>query len=272
MPVKQNLSGRQLGELLVIREVGFDDSKKSPYGWLWLCRCQRCGREEVIHQGKLPYRPSLENKRGVRYACTVCMRGPCVICNGEIIADTYNGVCSEACHLERVRQQNRNYHYRKQAADPDYSKKVIAKRKARREKNDLDPEKREARLEKEREKSRIRRELHGDRINAVARKHYAIKKERVQQRRKELLAEKTPEQLAELLERTRQYRRDYWVENRDWITKKREAFYADDTKRIRRNTRNRTAWRAKKAQERLGALMSNMARALERSAAGGEKD
>lgn len=121
MPAPRDLTGETYGSLTVARFTGayHSDSKRSK---IWLCHCNQCGRDEEIPQNLLPYNASQSRKRGVRYACSVCMRGACVVCGGEITRDTKENTCSDACHQLKIRNIQ-NLHYAKRVAeDPDFNR------------------------------------------------------------------------------------------------------------------------------------------------------
>lgn len=122
MPPPIDLTGQTFGMLSVIKFTGafHTDKKRSR---IWLCRCNQCGRDEEIPQNLLPYVPSKAHKRGIRYACSVCSRGACVVCGGEITRDTNENTCSDACHEQKIKNIQ-NLHYAKRVAnDPDFNKK-----------------------------------------------------------------------------------------------------------------------------------------------------
>ena len=120
MPSPVDLTGKVFGQLEVLSFTGafHHDSKRSR---IWSCHCQQCGRNEEIPQNLLPYNASQSRKRGIRYACSVCSRGDCVVCGGEITRDTKSNTCSDACQLIKVRD-SQNLHYAKKSVDPDYNK------------------------------------------------------------------------------------------------------------------------------------------------------
>lgn len=121
MPAPRDLTGEVYGYLTVIRKTGHaDDSRKSA---IWLCHCSQCGRDEEISQLKLPYNASQSRKNGIRYACTICSRGPCVTCGGEIKRQTKKNTCSDQCEDEKTKNKHLKHYYKKRAEDPEFNQK-----------------------------------------------------------------------------------------------------------------------------------------------------
>jgi hypothetical protein len=261
MPAPVDLTGRVFGDLEVIRKVGRDESIKTvSHSWIWLCHCRKCGRDEEITQGLIPYTPNLAKKSKLaRYACTICMRGPCEICGAEIEDGTYVGVCSESCYLERRRKNFRNYHYRQLEEDPDYWKKTAAQKLA---KLDCDPEKKERFLQKDRERNRKYRDLNRDAINARARESYARTRDEVIARRKKRLAAMSAEERLMLEINQRQYAIEWWSKNGKRVLKERKDrlrnMSADERERYVRQRReyNRERRLIRDAEKALSDLMS----------------
>jgi len=135
MPAPRDLTGEVYGALTVIKKTGHaDDSRKSA---IWLCHCSQCGRDEEISQLKLPYNASQSRKNGIRYACTICSRGPCVTCGGEIKRQTKKNTCSDLCESEKEKAKHLKHYYKKQAEDPEFNQK---RHKAEVERMAEDPE------------------------------------------------------------------------------------------------------------------------------------
>lgn len=260
MPAPVDLTGRVFGDLEVIRKVGRDESIKTrSHSWIWLCHCRKCGRDEEITQGLIPYTTYLAKKNKLaRYSCTICMRGPCEICGKEIENDTYVGVCSEACYLERRRQNFRNYHYRQLEEDPDYWKKLAAKKLA---KLDSDPEKKERFLQKDRERNRKYREQNRDALNARARERYARTRDEVIARRKARLAAMSEEERLMIEINKRQYDIDWWRKNGKRVLQERKDrvrnMSADERERyiLQRREYNRERRMIRNAEKALAELM-----------------
>ncbi|ENE6639052.1 hypothetical protein ABNR98_004461 [Salmonella enterica] len=144
MPAAKDLTGSVYGKLSVIRKVGYaSDSKHSS---VYLCYCE-CGRYEEISQLKLPHNASQSRKRGIRYNCTVCMRGPCVVCGRPIERETKGNTCSETCkqykdravwlkHYSKAVNQDPEFNHRRHLAevarmneDPAYAERVRERRR-----------------------------------------------------------------------------------------------------------------------------------------------
>lgn len=253
MPPPVDLTGRRFGDLTVVRKVGVNPHVRR-LNAIWLCHCERCGRNEEMIQQWIPYNASRAARNNARWSCSVCFRGPCEICGGENISGTYQGVCSEACHHERQKQHAREFHYRRLAENPDYYKEVArAKRKAL----EADPEKMEAFLAKQREKGRLDHAKNGEAINAKAREAYHRNRDHVLQQRREKFAALPEEERIRLELEAVAYRKDYWAKNRDHLIAIRAAKSASMTAEQlqARRAKARASRREKKAREALDALM-----------------
>lgn len=253
----KNLTGNIYGDLTVIRLTGISP-KAVKDAHIWLCHCNRCGRNEEIRQSLLPHTPSLARKSNTRTACTVCTRGPCAICGGEIEADTYKGVCSEACFLERRRANDRAFHSRKAAADPSYYRKQNQAKQARIE---ADPVKSQQHRDKERQRSKERRDKDRELFNAQARTRYHSNQPAIlagRKARQDSMGEE--ERLAAELQQ-REYRRDYWQRKSTEITAQRQQKLDAMTPEERtqhieqRRERNRQSYRDAKAQQALNDIL-----------------
>ena len=82
MPPPLNLTNKRFGKLLVLKSTGKYKDGLSKEALLWLCECE-CGRHEEIPQLYIPNTKSKLQRRGTKFACTVCSRGKCEICNGD---------------------------------------------------------------------------------------------------------------------------------------------------------------------------------------------
>lgn len=257
MPAPRDLAGRVYGDLKVIKLAAINPNI-SKNRQIWLCYCSRCGRHEEIGQNLLPFAPYMEKKRGVRYACSVCMRGTCEICGEEIEQATYKGVCSEACHSERSKANARNFHYRRLAENPDYWRDTARKR---RERIEDDPKKLEQARAKSREKSRKAREKNGEQINAQAREAYHRNREAVIARRQERSKAMSEEDRLLLEGHRREYSKEYWSLNGEKVSKERkqklEAMTPEDREQYveARRKRNREYYRATQNRKALNSIL-----------------
>lgn len=251
-----DLTGKAYGQLTVLAETETIVPAKKTAKKIrnWLCKCNKCGREEVIPASKLPSVPSREKAKGVLYCCTICSRGACEICDSEILTSTYRGVCSEACWIERKREQGRR-HKREQAnRDPLFNKRNNQKKM---EKIKSDPAAYAAYLEKEkmRSKKRLEDKEKADRINALARKRYAERADEILDRRKQRKAALPEEQRLLKQAKTRNKQREYKARNELTLAEtqkeKWDSLSEEERNEIRRE-RNEKAriWKAQKEQEK----------------------
>lgn len=263
MPAPKDLTGCIFGQLEVIRAVG-KRSDMSKSNTIWLCHCNQCGRDEEIVQLLLPYCASAAKRRGARYSCSICSRGSCVICGGENIDGIYQGVCSEACYLDRRRQHFREFHYRHLAENPNYWNDQYKQKQA---KIAAEPQLLEKQRQQQAERSARRRETDKERLNAIARKNYWQNRDQRLARRRELMAQMTAEDqlLKELQDQQRQ--REYWDKNRETILQKRQKKSESLTpEQIEaRRTRARELYRQKKQQRLLDELMKMGEQLVKRS-------
>lgn len=96
-----DLTGKRFGQLEVLHADGEDryGGRLHPF---WSCHCHQCGRDERVAQKRL----------GDLSACSICSRGPCVVCSGEITRKTRSNVCSDTCQRDK-RRATYLKHYRK---------------------------------------------------------------------------------------------------------------------------------------------------------------
>lgn len=253
MPPPKDLSGKRFGMLEVIRATGKrqDMSKENT---IWLCHCHQCGRDEEIVQLLIPHTAYKQKRRGVRYACTICSRGPCAVCGGENIDGVYVVVCSEACHIEHKRKLFREFHYRRLAENPNYWNEQHQLKKARIESN---PELKEKQRKQWAERAAKRAEKERDRLNAQGRERYWKNRGERMQRRKELLDKLSEEEriLKELQAQAR--RREYWEKNGERILEKRrlKAEALTEEEREARRARARELHRKRQQERALNELM-----------------
>lgn len=244
MPARKDLSGEVYGRLTVIRQAGYvEDSKRSA---LWLCRCE-CGRTEEISQLKLPHNASQSRKRGTRYECSVCMRGPCAVCGKPIERETRGNTCSDQCYQEKRRRQWNDQYGRSLIRDPDFNKK---RAQAERERMAADPELAE--------RVRVRRRQAAERYKAVpenrekileyGRQWYEKNKDRKQWLNR-LWWETMPPEMRELK------RRQYWLKSKrkfyDYLEQNPEEY---QEYRDRMNTYARERYNKIKQQQALAEL------------------
>lgn len=222
MPAALDLTGRRFGQLEVIERAG-----KIKYGHMvpaWRCRCD-CGREEIVPQPRLPTRESVPKGQRV-YACEVCRQPDCITCGTKVpLSRGKKNTCSEACEQTKQRGNQLAHYYRKMAEDPDYSMKQYRR-------------KRQRMLEDPEYAAQVRQQW------------------REQDRRYK--ANKTPEQL----EQEREYSRQWYAENRDYILEQRRqrlaamspeerAAHDEERRRVGREWRRRwRAWLEENPQEK----------------------
>lgn len=106
--------GDKFGYLTVI---SFSDKKI--YGGslkkFWICKCGKCNRHEEFYEHS-----KILRSRGY---CTICARGPCVICGSEITAKTNSNVCSKSCYVIKRRNMWNLCYAKLITDDPDHNKK-----------------------------------------------------------------------------------------------------------------------------------------------------
>lgn len=213
MPRILDLTGRKFGELEVIERAG-----KVMWGRMmpaWRCRCD-CGRYEIVPQNRLPHRESIRQSHRVT-ACETCRQPPCVTCGSKVpLSRGKKNTCCEACEQTKQRENQLAHYYRKMAEDPDYSMKQYRRKR--------------------------RRMLEDPAYAARMREQWREKHHRHR-------ANKTPEQL----EQEREYSRQWYYENRDYIIEQRRqrlaamspeerAAHDENMRRLGREWRRR--WRA----------------------------
>lgn len=215
MPAPLDLTGQRFGKLLVLNSTGRKRETLSKEALLWLCQCD-CGRQEEIPQLYIPSTPSKALRRGAKWACSVCSRGRCEICNGEILTDQFLGVCSQVCHYERRRLNYRNHYYRLVEKNPNLNKERWEKKMLRLE---SDPDLKEQFLEKERLRDALRRQNDSEAMNAAARERYWKRRDEVIARRKALYDQNHELRL--------EWQREYWKEHgHKYLTRRAERINA----------------------------------------------
>lgn len=133
-----DLTGRRFGKLVAVSPAPAIVSASGRWRTAaWLCRCD-CGREEVFSVRRLPHCPSAAARKDVATECSYChAQRTCQVCAKVFESRLYRATCSEACALQQRRANDLERYYRRVAEDPDYNRKILAKRNERAE---SDPE------------------------------------------------------------------------------------------------------------------------------------
>ncbi len=181
MPAPLNLEGQRFGKLVVIERAG-----KVKFGHMvaaWKCRCD-CGRYEIVPQPRLPTRQSIPKSHRVT-ACEVCRRPACVVCGKPVPMNRPRSItCSDACQQTHQRANQLAHYHKRTEQDPGYSMRQYRRT---RERMKHDPE-------------------------------YAAQiRERWKEAHRRNRANKTPEEV----ERDREYQRQWYADNRDYILEQR---------------------------------------------------
>ncbi len=206
MPARLHLTGTHFGHLSVLHagEVRMYGGKPVQF---WVCQCDKCQRIEEIPQTKLV---GLD-------CCTVCRRGPCVACGGEVPdSRPRSDTCCESCHQQRKREiWNKNYS--KLVSDnPEFNKKRVESMRERRAEDPV-----YAAHVKELSRAADRRyfDKPGNRERAAeyGAQWYADNKAAIQAERKRIYASLTPAEQAVIREERRNYQREYKRRYREWL-------------------------------------------------------
>lgn len=141
----------------------------------------------------------------------------CVVCGNEFRADRNMVCCSDECLTVKQRQRYREKYYQRKAADPNYTRQVMQRRK---ERVAADPEYAEKVQGWEKERQRRTQEKlradpeYAERVRARARAWYAQHAERIQQERREKLQYLTEDELRLRHQRMKAYQRRYQAKKR----------------------------------------------------------
>jgi|GEM_PF-6001589 len=201
--------GFKQGQLEIIASLGKTKVGKR-YCNNWMFHCHQCGRDEEI--------PQIKFVRQKPEVCSVCLKGPCSVCGGDILTEVYKTTCSEACHTESRRAKDREYKRQLHIDNPDLSKQQYKKRI---EKIKEDPALYEAHLEKDRLRSQNKRNNDESReaLNQQARERYEKNKGDILNKRKQKKSQLS-EQEKEIV---RQNNRDHYQENKEKISIQRKT-------------------------------------------------
>jgi len=256
-----DLTGQRVGELQVLAELAPEDRG---YGRVrsYLCRCS-CGTEQRIEHSRLIARPG--TKQAVDRCDTCRFTRKCETCGGNFVSQQYKATCSDECKRERLRLHHLASYYRRSTADPDFNKKANARAK---EILASDPARAEqARI---REKARADRRradpVERNKLNSDYRKRYARNRDEILSRRKQRLADASPERRAEMIEARRASERRYWEANREEIIARRRELRLLDVEAY--NAYQRWRWRERRrmsAEAQLLKLQEALAERVSKS-------
>lgn len=194
------------------------ESKSQIYGGritrFWWCKCQICNRDELVSERKLLYEPC--DGRQSMDRCSVCRRGPCVICGGEIVQKTRSNTCGASCKKLKLQGlQNKSYSKRS-LEDPLFNKKRYL---AVVEKMEKDPD--YALQVKKIRQNANRRYLNQpekkEKIIEYQSKRYRDNKIIIQAQRQKFWDSLTVEEKEFIRERNRGYYRDYQRRYQKWL-------------------------------------------------------
>lgn len=176
--------GQTHGALTVVKEGPVKRKVKH-----WWCRCGQCGREELIPSSRLT----------VMDRCTVCRRGPCVVCGGEILTGR-STACSPVCLKIKTRAKNNRSRAKRLFENPDFYREAYQAVKS-------DP-RQEKLLQERRQRANDRRRGSSDqrRQNAA---YYAAHRDAIARRHQHWRETLQPERLLQLRKRRAEYSRDY---------------------------------------------------------------
>lgn len=215
MPRALDLTGRRFGQLEVIARAG-----KVKFGaWQagWRCRCD-CGREEVVPQSRLPHRDSIPKGHRVT-ACEVCRQPPCVVCGTRVSLERgKRNTCCETCEQTKQRANKRAHWQRMMAGDPDHAMKQFRRKRRRMAE---DPEYAARMRAQWREQNRRHRSQKSpeeiEREREYQRQWYAENRDYILEQRRQRLAAMTPEERAAYEEHCRQLGREWRRRWRAWL-------------------------------------------------------
>ena len=217
MPAFKDLTGSQFGDLKVVKLIKHIPNSTQKQASIWQIECLKCGRFENMRQLWIPHCPSNAQRRGARYSCTVCFRGACEVCGGEILTDEFLGVCSPQCHHERQKLNYRNHYYRQVEQDSDFNKKNYYRKKSD-----------DSQLQKMREswKKRSRERRYNadtlvkerERLN----KWYASNREEIQLKRKQKFESLSEFEKAQVRRKRQEKTHEWYMRNHENIMQKRK--------------------------------------------------
>lgn len=215
MPRILDLTGRRFGRLNVIERAG-----KVKWGQMthaWRCQCD-CGRYEIIPQNRLPHRDTIPQSHRVT-ACEICRRPLCVVCHAPVpLSRGKRNTCCDTCGQTKQRENQRAHYHRKMDKDPDYSMKLY---RNKRQRMANDPAYAARMREQWRQQNRRHRaskspkELAGER--EWHREWYAENRDFILEQRRQRLASMSPEERAAHDERRRQLGREWRRRWRAWL-------------------------------------------------------
>lgn len=201
---KYNFSPRQrFGKLVIVRDGGIVKFGRLQQSF-W-CKCD-CGREELFAKNKL-IRKAHDN-----LGCSVCVRGPCIVCGSPIPDERpKSNTCCDTCEQEKKRAtQLKSYARRSQS--PGFNQRRYEMQKARLE---LSPEKREAQLNRRRE--RVKTDSQLEKQRDYYRSYYARFRDEIIRSRRAFFNSLSPEEKEQRKENARRYDREYKRRYRDWL-------------------------------------------------------
>jgi len=240
-------TGETFGRLFV---AGLDH--RGVYGGkpcnFWLCHCE-CGRKEVIPQSKL-----ISHKRR---ECAVCQRGPCVVCGKPIENDRPNSTtCSEECHQEHRRRSDNLSKAKAYARDPHASRQKQAEKMSSIK---ADPEKYAAWLEKEKLRSRSRRNSPEKNIlNRQARERYQKNKSAILSKRRERWDSLSEDEKQARLDRQREMNSRWYQQNKDAVRRRNREKWDNMSDDERKSAIARfRAYARKAARKKMAAVHSD---------------
>ncbi|MCT8345292.1 hypothetical protein LG003_21215 [Photorhabdus kleinii] len=195
--------------VMAFSHIGLYGGKNTNF---WQCQCN-CGRIGIYPQPKL-------TQKNFKALCSVCLRGPCIVCGGPILDDRLNSnTCCEEHYLINRRNKNVLYKAKQFANDPDFHKKTYRKK---REKIEKDPE--YAALLKERETEKYQRRKEDPdfvkRNKELCRKRYAEKRDEILQRRQDRWELLSDEEKLLILEQRKTANADWYQKNKEYISER----------------------------------------------------
>lgn len=220
--------GQKIGKLLIVRSAE-PETYGGRYTRFWWCRCELCGNEERIPESKL-------SSVG---CCSVCRRGPCVVCGGRITRNTRSNTCCDICHTTKRRGQQNTSYAKRSHENPAFNRDRHAALVARM-KSDAALA---ARIRAVRRRASARYAQNPENRKKIERyqsQRYAENRAAIIDQRKRFFASLTLEQQVERREKQRGHWRKYQREYRQWLRDNPDEHRAFITRqRIYRTERQR---------------------------------